>query len=397
MKVGIVTFYYKNYNFGGALQARALTLALQTIKNVQAEQIQVDFNKQWENMSALQHIRAVLKHHGLLKTFQLTVGAINKRKTEASTSSDRLQAGKRIRSFDKFSQETPHSEKVYATDDIKECEHCYDVYICGGDQIWNDWGTGFYSCALDIYTLNDIPDNFIKFSYAPSIPLKKPNKAFLKKLKSGISRLDAVSVREKSSVKLIEDMTTHKVEVVVDPVLLLTREQWDMQCVLPKIKEKYILCYFLGTGGDKRQAAQEYANRLGVSLLTFPYIGGEVKDDDAFGNLRDFTSGPAEFIGLIQRAEVVITDSFHASVMSMIYHKPFFTMERNTCVGGGSMESRLTDFLKEYGLIKQKVTVEQLRDFQAVPIIDYAEADKTWNQRRLESFSYLERNLQKIK
>lgn len=397
MKVGIVTFYYKNYNFGGALQARALTQALQAINDVTAEQIQIDFNKRWKKQSKVQHIMAVLKHHGLLQTFRLLVEAVNKKETQASTLLDRSQTKKRIMAFDEFAQKTPHSEKVYTTDDLSKSESCYDVYICGGDQIWNDWGTGFYSCALDIYTLNDISDRFIKFSYAPSIPLRKPNKAFMKKLQSGISKLDAISVREKSSVKLIEELTGEKVEVVVDPVLLLTREQWDMQCDLPKIEEKYIVCYFLGNGEDKRLAAHEYANRLGIKLLTFPYIGGEVKDDDVFGDLRDFTSGPAEFVGLIRNAEAVITDSFHASVMSMIYHKTFFTMERNTCVGGDSMESRLNDFLKEYGLISQKVTVEQLNNLRTIPDIDYTKSDKIWNRRRMESFAYLERNLQKIK
>lgn len=90
-----------------------------------------------------------------------------------------------------------------------------------------------------------------------------------------------------------------------------------------------------------------------------------------------------------------MTDSFHATVFSMIYHKPFYVLERTTKVSGGSMSSRLTDFMVEYKLEEQSITAEQLSMTEVIPQIDYSKSDEIWMHRRSESYAYLKNNLQK--
>lgn len=397
MNIGIVTFYYKNYNFGGALQARALTKAVNSIKGVKAEQIQIDFRQSWKKESKLKHLLATIEHHGLHESIRMVRNFKKREEHKRSVVSiDESLLRKRMQAFDKFSDETAHSKGVYSDSNFRKCTEEYQAFICGGDQIWNDWGTEFYSHGLNIYTLKSIPNNCLKLSYAPSIPMKSPNRAFLKKLKEGLLTLNAVSVRENSSVQLIENLIGKTVNAVVDPVLLLTSEQWDEQCVLPDIREKYIICYLLGEGRASREAAQEYAKGLGVKLLVFPFIGGLITDDCDFGDIRDFTSGPAEFVGLIRNAEAIITDSFHATVFSVIYHKPFYVVERTTLVGGNSMESRLIDFLDEYKLSNQRIEATRLKYMSEIPRIDYNKVDEILRQRRMESYEYLKTNLKSI-
>ena len=395
-KIGILTFYYKGWNFGAQLQARALVRAVEQITAEKVEQIQFDYEKAWLKLNKIERVCKDAAYRGgwshKIKHYVTYHFGKKKPYTDEQIAVD---CRNREKAFLRFSQETPHSEEVYTPDIMQKTLEQYDCFICGGDQIWNDWGVSHYWCGLDAFTLNFVPENIRKFSYAPSIPLKNPKEQFAEKLGNAVKKLDAISVREKSSVPLVEGLTGRKVEVVVDPVLLLTREQWDKECEMPNQKEPYILCYILGGGTQNRLAAQKYAEQLGVKLLTFPHIVCPTKYDVGFGDVQDYSSGPAEFVGLIRNAEVVVTDSFHAAVFSMIYHKPFYVLERGTVIGGSTMGSRLMDFLEEYGLSEQWITPDQLQDKTDIPQIDYTEADRVLGRRRMESYEYLKRNLKR--
>ena len=107
------------------------------------------------------------------------------------------------------------------------------------------------------------------------------------------------------------------------------------------------------------------------------------------GDIRDYTSGPREFIGLIKNAEFVITDSFHACVFSMIFEIPFAVFERNKIGEKGNMNSRIYDFLEEFHLENQLVTGVQLAEMTEIPKVDFAYAHKYWKKRREESLKYL--------
>ena len=132
-----------------------------------------------------------------------------------------------------------------------------------------------------------------------------------------------------------------------------------------------------------------------MPVLTFPHILVNVvrKCDLFFGNIHDYTSGPREFIGLIKNAEMVITDSFHACVFSMIFKTPFAVFERNKIGEKGNMNSRIYDFLEEYCLENQLVTKEELTEMKEIPKIDFTYAHEHWKKRREESLKYLENAL----
>ena len=220
---------------------------------------------------------------------------------------------------------------------------------------------------------------------------------FCNRIQPGLAKLNFVSVREKESVDIVKKMSGKPVTVVLDPVLLLTKNDWDkVQKTVNAGEKKYVLGYFLGTDRQHRWATQKFAETIHAKTHVFPFIyGNRVNRADLFfGDMKDFTSGPAEFVGLIKNAACVITDSFHAMVFSLIYHKPFYVFERNTQVGGGTMNSRIYDFLEEFGLKDRLVTPEELKGKRAIEPIDYSYADEVLARRRQESFNYLKQALE---
>ena len=153
-----------------------------------------------------------------------------------------------------------------------------------------------------------------------------------------------------------------------------------------------MVCYLLGDSESQRKAVSKLAKKLNLSIITFPHIISNAvrKCDLFFGDIHDYESGPREFLGIIKNAELVITDSFHACVFSMIFETPFVVFERNKASEKGNMNSRIYGFLEEYHLESQLVSEEQLEAINAVPNVDYTYAHDHWNIRRKESLEYLE-------
>ena len=400
MKVGILTFYYNNDNFGGQLQARALVKALDSLEGIDAEQIQYDNLRSWQRLSYKTRLFKSIQQAfsgGIGNGISFLLSRIKAEKEINNSASLQDKIKKKLecrkKAFDEFCAETPHSKEIFDNDSISQCLQMYDCFVCGGDQIWNDWSDWFIYNVLDNYCLEFVPQTVQKFSYAPSVPLKKVRPIFIKKLTDNMKQLDAISVRERSSVMLLEEKCGEEVSVVIDPVLLLTREQWDKEMHATNIKEKYVFCYLLGEGLENRKAAELFATKIDCELVTVPNIINVNEQDCEFGDIQDYSSGPAEFLSLIKNAEVVVTDSFHAAVFCMIYHKPFYVLERTTQVSGGTMGSRLIDFLEEYNLTAQKIDVKDLVTICEIPLIDYTEADSVLEKRREDSYAYLKKNL----
>ena len=209
------------------------------------------------------------------------------------------------------------------------------------------------------------------------------------------SGLNAISVREKSSIPILQEMTNKPIQVVVDPVLLLQKKEWEQVARVPQIKQLYLVCYLLEDNIAQRKAVEKLAKRLKLKILTFPHILCNVvrKCDLFFGDIHDYTSGPREFIGLIQNAELIVTDSFHASVFSMIFETLFYVFKRDKADAKNSTNRRIYDFLKEYQLDSQLVSEESLAETNKIPKVDFKYAHQHWEKRREESLEYLEHAL----
>ena len=379
-KAGIVTLYHGNYNFGGLLQAYALPKVLKEYFGIEAEQIDYIPTEPTRKIEKQKNDKKDLSWYLYQMVYRFGIFFFDKLYKK------RLYQRKQV--FDNFMNEIPHSEIPYDYDSIHKNLDKYNLFVCGGDQIWNDHKEKH---NIKIYTLQFVPSGVKKITYAPSMAILETTSDFKQIMRTGLNELDAISVREKKSVSILKLLTDKNIDIVVDPVLLMTENEWECVERVTEKKGKYILCYLLGDSMEYRKAVATFAQKIHLPILTFPHIFLNVvrKCDLFFGNIHDYTSGPREFLGLIRNAELIITDSFHACVFSMIFQKPFVVFERNKIGEKGNMNSRIYDFLEEYHLENQLMTEKELIEMKKIPEIDFTYAHEHWKKRRKESLEYL--------
>lgn len=210
----------------------------------------------------------------------------------------------------------------------------YDYFIVGSDQVWNPsfWGTNTECYSARRYLLRDISPQK-RISYAASFGVEKLNDLWAPVFQKELSMFKAISVREASGVDMIRNTCGRDVALVLDPTLVLPREKWTQLAVNVQ-EQPYILLFHLGDMSDQQQ---EYIERL-AREHNYKVIDMTNKKDPYY------QCSPEEFLGLIMNARMVFTDSFHATVFSIIFHTPFLSISRsqkNYC----KMSSRLETLL----------------------------------------------------
>lgn len=208
----------------------------------------------------------------------------------------------------------------------------YDVIIAGSDQIWN---TQFEFVSENSFFPFEHPCK-VAFSSSFGIDEIDDNMIIAECLKD----FKALSVREESGAKIIKKLTGREAEVLIDPTMLLSVEEWRALSKKPKrfIDKPYILTYFLS---PKCEKADEQLDRLKTNNMNVYELFDE-------NSVVTRCAGPAEFLYLVDHAAIVLTDSFHASVFSFLFNKPFVVYDRNK--EGAKMNSRLNTLLKKFHL-----------------------------------------------
>ena len=333
MKVGIITHYYNSHNYGGLLQAYALCEIL-CDNGINAEQICFRFNGEsnyCENhkvLSILLNPKAIIRY--IFRSIQ-------------NRSVIKIQRKRSIRKkkYKDFELSIPHSKTVYDKDDVENANQEYDIFITGSDQIWNlDWFT-------EAFFLTFVSKNNKKMAYGASIGHSKLSEAQKEVYQKYLSDFDKISVRESSAKTLLEGVLDNKdisVECVVDPTLLLSREQWDKITSKRIIKRNYVLCYLFGNDERSRVLAERYAELNGLMVVTIPHLLDypEITSSDiGFGDRQLFDISPSDFISLIKYSACVFTNSFHACVFSRLYSVPFFVFDR---IESKDMNVRINSF-----------------------------------------------------
>lgn len=212
----------------------------------------------------------------------------------------------------------------------------YDYFIVGSDQVWNP--------DLWMYE-NDYPDiRFLKFAseekriaYAASIAIPEIPKDKEQFFKDSLNEMKSISMREKAGAKLVKNLTGREVPVLVDPTILLSKEEWQKIEMLPEwySGEKYILTYFLGNSSPVIEKIAKKNNWKIYNLM----------DKD---NFDLYTSRVEEFVYLINHAQLVATDSFHACVFSILMNTPFLVVNRQQ-KGVADMTSRIDTLMELFG------------------------------------------------
>lgn len=215
-------------------------------------------------------------------------------------------------------------------------EDKYDYFFIGSDQVWNPR----YSEGNFVEYLPFINGDKI-VSFSASFGVSKIDKD-TEQIAAYLKRMHRVSVREEAGVCIVKNISGIDANLLIDPTLLLDSTDWMKIAKKPKRVDTdcpYILTYFLGEKSNiTKEKIDEYAKKLGYTVYNLI--------DETYPNL--FEAGPSEFIYLVSKSKMVVTDSFHACVFSFLFEKPFIVFERESA--GNDMMSRLETFLKKFDL-----------------------------------------------
>ncbi len=288
----------------------------------------------------------------------------------------------------KFSKErfTNLSPVYYGYNKLCKASKNYHGVMVGSDQLWAPSGI-----TSNFYNLMFVDDNTLKISYSASFGVAKIKPRLHKHYTAFLNRIDYLSIRENAGKNLAEQLSSKKAEVVVDPVLLLSREDWLKEIPNKKLyDEPYIFAYFLGKTSEYRKAVTEFAKEKGLKIVTSHHIDSYNKADINFGDYAPYNIGPEEFVNLIRNAEYVFTDSFHGSVFSMMYQKKFMVFNRYSDQSISSKNSRIDSFCQNYGLSDRRF----IGNIKAVDNkIDYTSVFEKVETHRKKSLDFLDKTL----
>lgn len=245
-----------------------------------------------------------------------------------------------------------------------------DIYITGSDQVWNYEITG----GIDNAYLLNFPTDAKKISYAASSGFYDWTEEFQNKLVVSLKKYNAISVREKDLQTKLAECGIKNVQYVLDPTLLLGKEDYQ-KIQKTVLKGKYILLYILFEDAGLWKLADKLAKQYNCKIVDISHIRKKYSADEA----KWFT-GPQEFLGLIDGAEWVVTNSFHGTAFSIIYRKNFYSFK------AGNRTSRITSLLNVCGL--QDRFVDDAVS-QTISVIDYSDKEQLIEEAIADSKEFL--------
>ena len=384
-KVAIVSCYFKN-NYGSMLQAYATQKILDNLK-VENETINIDENidfkigKRKFYQSQILNISFIKSKFGMLKLkFDKKINKELKKNLEI-----------RDKEFEKFKTKFRLTKPFHTYQEITEYCNNYSNIIVGSDQLWLP-----VNVISDYYTLNWVPNDINKISYATSFGISTIPKKYMEKYKNFLERINHISVREKNACEIVENLSGKKAELVCDPTLLLSKDEWiEIQSKTPIIQGDYILCYFLGKNIEHRKFAERLKEKTGYKIVSLNHSDEYVKYSDQFADETPYDIGPAEFINLIRYAKYVCTDSFHGTVFSLINQVDFFTFERfNNKSLKVSTNSRIYSLLDLVNL-KNRLVTENVEILDVLSQdINFREVNERIEEFRRKSIKFLKKALE---
>ena len=350
MKIGIMTFI-NTTNFGASLQAYALQEAVDACGH-RAEIIRYTSPaiERQEKNTGKPSVKRMAK--------QLMVGGEMQKKAAA---------------FRAFEQAHFRYGMELTDENTDAVSDAYDAFLAGSDQVWNAGMTrGDWRFFLDF-----VRDKNKRLSYAPSFGDKPMPEAYSEKLGKLLRGFGALSVREASGAERIAALSGRSAEVVLDPTLLLTKEQWEERVSFKPDHAPYILVYL----PRNKKAVFSFAEKL-KQKTGLPVVYLSISPRPQSGVETIVSASPEEFVGWIRHASYVITASFHGASFALNLEKQVFF---DTLKEGG----RVDNLVGICGLRDRMIGVDGVMERE----IDYTEPRKCLGTVRERSLAWLKNTL----
>lgn len=382
MKLGIITFWETQDNYGQIMQNYALQTVLRNMGHnpfLIRYSLFSDWAKspnRWKAIFDFKRIFAFLKK----KIFP-------SRNLMNSTEVDR--------DFDAFKERyLSYTQKIYRT--LKELQAdppLADAYICGSDQIWyaiNDYQV--YKNITRAYFLDFGDQNIKRIAYAPSFGRVDFPIGYYEYISPLLQRFQLVTVREQGGVEVCKRAGYFHATQVLDPTCLLEADKYREICIKPQIKRKYVLLYFIGNSNIDFSEIILYAERYHYDIY---YIGSQgrnlenIKRRYPFFNVICPTIN--EWLGWIDNCELFVTNSFHGSVFSVLFNKQnvIYTGHGLSREGGAD---RFYTFLESINLL-DRIFVDNM-SYLLDSKINYQKVNNLLQIKRTECLNLLKKSLE---
>ena len=372
MKIGIVTFFCVP-NYGAMLQAYALWKYLEG-RGHEVEFIDYAFG----NTRRIPLWKCFIARH-LSNCLEVV-----RKKLKSHVSFDIVR----------FSDKFPRTRRILNYDVLKDVGKNYDVVVVGSDQMWNPMWCS--KDALPVVMLDFVRKGAKRVSYAASFGTQQwrqdQNATLAGQL---LKKFDAISVREQSGVELVRTLSgRNDAKWLLDPTMLHSTQAYRKLFSGAKEKQRYVFSYILSewAGGEDigsiieiikevREVNEVRSERIPVK----GFLSGICK----ILNVTSKVSVP-EWVALLFHADFVVTNSFHGTVFSLLFNKPFLTIPvSGTYIG---MNERITSLLEALRLesriiIPQDVT--RLRDITEQPI-DWNSVNIAMSMKRSSTDEFFE-------
>lgn len=358
MKIGIVTQPLYN-NYGGLLQNFALQHVL---KRLGHEPKTIDFV---ERSSFTRYLLSICK--------QLLISVLKCRRPQ-------IRSYIPIPTFRNPVMADFVNNHIYRTKIVHSYtkkivnEENFDAIITGSDQVWRP----IYNMNIEDMYLKFVPNSIKKIAYAASFGVDtwEYNAKLTKRCAKQAKRLDAISVREATGVELCRTNLGINAEHVLDPTILAGAEAYKSLLKEKKEEQDYLFAYILDITPEKQAYVESMAKNKGLNVI--------IKSAD-----KNATLSVEDWLSTIANSSMVITDSFHGTVFSILFHKEFYSIV-NVERGG----TRFASFLSPLRLVHQMGDVSQFTLTEPSPI-DWQQVDKILDKHRQDSMNFLTNALKK--
>lgn len=351
--IGILTFHYAD-NYGAVLQSYALYKTINSFSDCNAEIINyVPKGYHYPAISGSHELDVKRRHREKVNNFLSTYCGI----------------------------QTPMIQSVTGNE--------YDVYVVGSDQVWN---TDIPEVAADYeYFLPNLANEAKRIAYSASIGMDI-ERIDRKLFQTYLPKFDSISLREKSYVNVISDLSGKKCEWTLDPTMLLNENGYNEIIEKPDIADKpYLLYFWYDLGGDLSSIelvntiARKYDLSI-IHLLPETSILKPLLVNDG-GSMNE--AGIGEFLWFVKNARAVVTNSFHGAVFSILFKKPLYIYYLN-------MRKCRQEDLVELCQLQDRVVRGYIAPDKINLEMDYSPVMSILNRERERSITYLKNALAAI-
>lgn len=365
MTIALLTFH-NAANYGAALQAFALQKAL---SDNGVENIYINYqNVHRKNAySVTYHILSATKRLDLKGLVRYLAGSLFLI----------IRKG-RFNVF--YKKHLRCTKQIYRSSaEAKSLNDQYNKFIVGSDQVWNWKNNG----GDHAYLLSFVENNKKKISYSSSFGVAEIPFDLKVVYQKYLSQFSHLAVREQYGVEIVKNLISRKPKLVLDPVFLLSKEQWMEIADSNRIDEPFIFSYtnkpnqleqFLSTTNFNLKGIFIY--KLSRNLTINDFLAKKVR--------VKYSMSPTKFLSYVRDAQLIVSASFHCVSLAIIFNKPFIAV----LTGNKGKDERLINILHILDLT-DRIYTQDMSSYQVKQPIDYDKVNSRIEKLKFSSIEYL--------